>query len=645
MVTLFLFRVSPAALPALLSLLALIAMLLPAGTIAAKWKGGLAAGVLALAALSLAVPPRVSAYKGLSYVLQLPDSSVVAKAHSPMSEITAVSSSLIRETPGQLSGYSMSSLGPLPEQAGLFFDAGSLSVINRFDGDLTPFKFLDYVTAALPYHLIDQPHALVVGAGGGTDVLMALAHGAPMVTAVEIDPSVFPLIERHFDAFSGGLYRRPDVNAVHAEARHFLHTTATEYDLIHLSLIDSFTTAASGVSALNESYLYTREALQLYLQRLSPRGILSVTRWIKTPARDTIKLFATAVEALEAEGVSDPGAHLLWIRSWNTATVLVSRNPWTARQRAAAMRFCEERGFDLCYAPGLPPSRANRFTVLPRPVYYEAAQSLLSGERQRYYRRFLFHIRPATDNCPYFFRFFKWTALKQLLGGMGTEWIPFVEWGYLALLATLLQGSVAAVICILAPLLAFRRQGLSGLPVLRGMAYFGATGLAYMFVEIAFIQKIMLFLAYPIYAVAVVLLSFLLCSGLGAAWANRRVAADPRLHRRCIAGLLVSLAGITVILQVATPLLMSWPETVRICAALLLPAPLAFFMGVPFPSGLEVVGSRHAPFIPWAWGVNGILSVVAAPVAMLIAMHAGLLVLIGVAALLYLLVAILFKTI
>lgn len=644
-VTLLLFQVSPAALPALLALLAWVAALLLIGTVAQKWKRVLTVVLLIFAAFSLGVSPRVSDYKGLSYVLQLPDSRIVARARSPMSEITAVSSSLIRETPGQLSGYPMDSLGPLPEQVGLFFDAGSLSVINRFDGDLAPFAFLDYVTAALPYHLTTQPRTLVIGAGGGTDVLMALAHGAPMVTAVEINPSVFPMIEQHFDSFSGGLYRRPDVKAVHAEARHFLHTTPAKFDLIHLSLIDAFTTAASGVSALNESYLYTREALQLDLQRLSPRGILSITRWIKTPARDTIKLFATAVEALEAEGISDPGAHLLWIRSWNTATVLVSRNPWTVRQRAAAMRFCEERGFDLCHAPGLPPELVNRFIILPRPVYYDAAQALLSGNRQNYYRRFLFHIRPATDNCPYFFRFFKWSALKRLLDGMGTEWIPFVEWGYLALLATLLQGTVAALICILAPLVAFRREGLSGLPALRGMAYFGATGMAYMFVEIAFIQKIMLFLAYPIYAVAVVLLSFLLCSGLGAAWSSQRVAADPRLHRRCMVGLLVSLGGVTLLLQVATPMLISLPETARICAALLLPAPLAFFMGVPFPSGLEAIGTRQVPFIPWAWGVNGVLSVVATPVAMLIAMHAGLNALIAAAALLYLMVAILFKRI
>ena len=644
-VTLLLFRFSPASLPALLSLPAVMAMWLLLRPLALKWKGLLAAGVAALAVLSLGVPPRVSDYKGMSYVLQFPDSRVVARAGSPMSEVTAVASSLIRETPGQLSGYPMDSLGPLPEQVGLFFDAGSMSVINRFDGDLSSLAFLDYVTAALPYHLVERPRTLVAGAGGGTDVLMALAHGAPEVTAVEVDPSVFPLIEEHFDAFSGGLYRRPDVRAVHAEARHFLQAARCEYDLLHISLMDAFAASASGVYALSENYMYTREALQLYLQRLSPRGILSITRWIKTPPRDTLKLFATAVEALEAEGVADPAAHLLWIRSWNTATVLAARRPWSARQLAAAEAFCETRGFDLCYAPGLSPDRANRFTILPRPLYYEAAQALLSGDRLPYYRNFLFHIRPATDDCPYFFRFFKWTAIRRLLGGMGTEWIPFVEWGYLALLATLAQGAAAAFICILAPLLAFRRKGIRAGSALPGMLYFGCLGLAYMFVEIAFIQKIMLFLAYPIYAVAVVLFSFLFCSGLGAAWSSRRVAGKPRRLRYCIAGLLAFLAGIAVILQIATPLLMSWPETARICAALLLPAPVAFFMGVPFPSGLGVIGSRQTPFIPWAWGVNGVLSVVAAPVAMLIAMHAGLTALVGIAAGLYLLAAILFPRI
>ena len=641
--TLALFWVPPASLPALLTLLGMASLWLISKPVALRRQCLLGLALLTAAACSLALPPRISEYKGLAYARQWPDFQQLARARSPMSEITAVASSLIRETPGQLSGYPMSELGPLPEQIALFFDAGSISVINRFDGDLAPFAYLDYVTGALPYQLIENPSTLVIGAGGGTDVLMALMHHATTVTAVEVDPSLFPLMQQQFDAFSGGLYRRADVRAVQAEARHFLQAYDTPYDLIHLSLIDAFASSAAGVHALSENYIYTREALQLYLQRLTPRGVLSITRWIKTPARDTIKLFATAVEALEAEGVADPGAQLLWIRSWNTATVLASRTPWTPGQLEVARRFCEQRGFDLCYAPGLHPEQANRYTILPEPVYYQAAQALLGDQRQAYYQSSLFHIRPATDNSPYFFRFFKWSALRRLLAGMGTEWIPFVEWGYLALLATLLQGGVAALVCILAPLFAFRHSGLTRLPTLTGVAYFGSLGLAYMFVEIACIQKITLFLAYPIYAAAVVLFSFLTCSGLGAIWGGPRAAASRRRHRRCMAGLLAALGFTVLILQFATPLLMSGPGALRLVAALLLPAPLAFLMGIPFPAGLETIGRESPRLIPWAWGVNGVLAVIATPIAMLIAMHANLLALFGAAGLLYLIAGLVFR--
>lgn len=637
--TLLLLWISPCWLPACLAPLALAGAWICMGTsVRMRVKVGLIILVSAVSLWSLVTPPRISQYKGLAYARLWPDFRQIATARSPMSEVTAVASRMIRETPGQLSGYPMSELGPLPEQVGLFFDAGGMSVVNRFDGDLGPFTYLDYVTAALPYHVVETPRVAVIGAGGGTDVLMGLAHGAPQVTALEIDPSVYPLIARHLFAFSGGLYQRPEVRAVRAEARHYLHATTNRFNLIHLSLVDSFATSSAGVYALSENYIYTREAFVLYLQRLTGRGVLSVTRWIKTPARDAIKLFATAVEALEAFGISNPQDHLLWIRSWNTATVVVSVTPLTARQLASARDFCTRRGFDVCYASGLRATEANIHTILPEPVYFLAAQQLLGQEREAYYRRFLFNIRPATDDSPYFSRFFKWSALQRLLAGMGTEWIPFVEWGYLALLATLLQGALAALVCIFVPLVVFWRKGLSGLRVPTAMAYFGGVGMAYMLVEIAFIQKITLFLADPIYAVAVVLLCFLVGSGLGSVWSG---------HRRCrqtpsMLLLVVLLLGTALALHKAAPLLMGASAALRWSVAILAPAPLAFLMGVPFPSGLSAVGRNHRDFVPWAWGVNGVLSVMGAPVAMLIAMHVGLLSLVGAGACLYLLAAALF---
>jgi len=198
--------------------------------------GGIAAlviaAVAALPGARQALDIRVSAYKGLSYAMQFPDARIVGRQVSPMAVVTAVASKQIRETPGQISNYPMSALGPLPQQIGLFFDAGGVSPVNRFDGSFAPMAYLDYVTGAVAYRLVEQPAVLVVGAGGGTDVLSALSHGARHVTAIEVNPAVFTLWDRALREFGGGLYRHPKVTPVVADGRGFLQSHSDQYDLI-----------------------------------------------------------------------------------------------------------------------------------------------------------------------------------------------------------------------------------------------------------------------------------------------------------------------------------------------------------------------------------------------------------------------------
>ncbi len=582
-------------------------------------------------------PIRVSDYKILSYTMQFPDAEIVAEAQSPLSQIKVVHSRQIRETAGQLGNYPFRQYGPLPEQTGLFFDAGSVSVVNRFDGDLEALAFMDYVTPALAYRMTKAPNVLVIGAGGGSDVLMALHHGARHVTAVEVDPSVFPLIDAHLLEFSGGLYHRDDVTPVTAEGRGFLKAHGGSYDVIHIALLDAFNAAASGVYALSESYLYTREAIELYMQHLSEDGVLAITRWLKTPARDAIKMFATLVEACEAAGIDDPGGHIAFIRSWNAGTLLLSRSPWTEEQLSEIRAFSNSRGFDIAWMPGLQPDEVNRFTMLEEPIYYRSALAILSDQREAFYRDYLFDVRPATDDRPYFFQFFKWDTLRVLVRDMGFEWVPFVEWGYIALLATIAQGAVASALFILLPLIT-----LSRLTETRGarrwvVMYFTALGLAFMFLEIAFIQKFMLFLTYPIYAVAVVLTAFLVFSGCGSALADRWRGDRLPIVAAAVAGIVL----ITVIYTLMLPPLFSawagWPDAGRVAISFVLIAPLAFCMGIPFPSGLQLVSDRYAAMVPWAWGINGFASVMGASLATFTAIHLGFRVLVWSAALLYIL--------
>jgi len=591
--------------------------------------GAVVLAFVGLAAFRPLEAPRVSMYKGLSYALQAPDAEIVAERYSPMSVLTALRSDQIRETPGQISNYPMSQLGELPAQIGLYFDAGAVSPVSHFaDGDLDRFAYLDYVTSALAYRLVERPRALVIGAGGGTDVLGALSHGADHVTAVEVDPSVVAVMRNEFREFSGGLYERPDVRPVLAEGRGFLRASKERFDLIQLPLFGSFNAASAGIHALNESYLYTVDAFILYLERLTERGVLAINCWLKTPARDAIKLFATAAQACERLGVTDPSRHLAFIRSWNNATIVVTRAPMTPAQVAAVRAFCVERGLDLCYGPGVEQHDANRYTVLESPVYFDAAQAILSADRDAFYRRYPFHVRPATDDCPYFFRYFKWAALPRLLRSMGTQWVPFVEWGYLTLLATLLQAIVVSTVLILLPL------ALGGMKNPKSKTqnpksplwltlYFAALGAAYLSLEMAFIQRFMLFLAYPVYAVAVVLTAFLLFSGLGSLCSDRLPGSPARRVAAAVAGIALSggmlLAGLGPIFDAGA----AWPDIVRIAVGLMLLAPLAFCMGIPFPTGFQLVSDRAERLVPWAWGINGCASVVGATFATFTAVHLG----------------------
>ncbi len=623
-----LFLVQPSAVPWLLTIPATLAFALIASGLHRRWLLGLALPLTLL--LLVDEPVRLSEYKGLSYALRLPGAEIVAETQSPISQLTAVSAAAIRETPGQLSGYPMGELGELPEQIGLYFDGGSGSVVSRFDGSLEPFAFLDYVTGALPYQITNRPEVLVVGSGGGVEVLSALRHDARGVTALEVDPGVPRLMRSVLREFSGALYERDDVTLVLAEGRGYLEGRAeAEFDLIQVALLDSFSAASAGVYALAESYLYTAEAIVLYLSRLSPDGILSITRWLKTPPRDAVKLFATMVEAAERSGIDDPTRHLAFVRSWNTGTIILSRSPLADRQIHAIRAFADERGLDLSYLPGIEPEDTNRFTILEDEIYHQAALAVLSDERREFYRDYAFHVRPATDDRPHFFRFFRWRSLPRFLEAARGGWFNFVEWGYVALLATVLQAAVLGFLLVVLPLILFAR-GID-LGERTGVAlYFGALGFAFMFLEIAFIQRLMLFLAYPVYAVSVVLASFLIFAGIGSYAADRWMARDRerraewlRLVR--IATLAIGAIGLAylVLLPAAFRLGAGWPDAGRILLSVAVLAPLCFFMGIPFPAGLQLLSDRSPKLVPWAWGLNGAASVLGATLATLVAVHLG----------------------
>ena len=622
-----------------LGLLALLFFLHPADALRVICALGLAAAALAawpaargwaavLALAGLAGPWLLPApaldliasdYKDLSQALRVKGARIVAQRTSPLGVVTALESPLapLRHAPG----LSLNAAAGPPAQLGLFVDGQSAGAVIRYDG--TPLAYLGDTTAALPYRLLQRPRVLVLGAGAGSDVLQALAHGARRVDAVELDGQIAAMVQEDLAAFSGRPYSAPGVHLHVAEVRGFIAASRDGFDLIQVALLDSFGSSAAGLGSLNESSLYTVEALEAYLQRLAPGGLLAFTRWVSLPPRDSLRLFATAVAALERRGVAEPGRSLALIRGWNTSTLLVRNGAFPAAEIAAIGDFCRQRAFDIAHVQGIAADETNVFNLLERDDYFAGAQALLGTQRQDFLERYKFDLTPATDDRPYFFHFFKWRTLPELLELRSRGGLPPLDWGYPVLVMALLQAVLVSLLLILLPLaLAGTRQAFAAAPAQlrrRVPGYFLALGLGFMAIEIPLLQRFTLFLSHPLYAAAIVLSAVLVFAGLGARF-SVRLAPAARWPFAAIAAFAAVYAWLLPsLLTEAMGLAQGW----KILLTMLLVAPLAFCLGMPFPLGLAAVAARAAPLVPWAWGINGFASVVATLLATLLSIHWG----------------------
>ena len=598
--------------------------------------------LLPLAAALLLLPAswstlEMSPYKSLSQALRVKDTRVIAERSSPLGLLSVVESPAIplRHVPG----LSLNAGTEPPAQLGVFTDGDGLSVITRYSGERQTLAYLDQLTSALPYHLRQVERALVLGAGGGADVLQALYHDSAVIDAVELNPQFARLVTTDYADYAGHLYQAAGVTLHTGEARSFTASSAGDYDLIQVSLLDSFSASASGQFALSENHLYTTEALAAFLQKLAPDGFLSITRWIKLPPRDTLKLFATGIAALRASGINDPGQHLILIRGWQTSTLLVKNGVVSTQDLERVRAFCAARSFDVAWYPGITREISNHYNRLRDAWFHDAARALLGEAPERFLNAYKFNLRPASDDQPYFFHFFKWQTLAEVMQLRKRGGAPLADAGYLVLVATLVQAVIASLLLILLPIWIYQRRSKPVQETVRRpmvMAYFFILGLAFLFIEIAFIHKLLLFLHHPLYAVAVVLSSFLVFSGLGSAWLGRTPKGDHgRLLSQAVTGIVV--LGIIYLLSLGPLLdqLALLPDAVRILISVALIAPLAFCMGLPFPLGLGRLADYAPDLIPWAWAINGCASVISAVLATLLAIHLGFPTVIAVALALY----------
>jgi len=587
----------------------------------------------------------VSPYKGLQQALRINGTKVITERSSPLGLLSVIESQKtpLRHTPGL---SLMATHEPLP-QLGIFTDNGDMTVITKFPEKREQLKYLDQITTALPYHLKKTEQVLIVGTGGGSDVLQAIFHEVPDITAVEINPQIINLVNKEFNHYSGGLYQRDNVSVHIGEARDYLTKTNQQYDLIQLSLLDAFNASSSGLYSLNESYLYTTETLQLYLDHIKSNGFLSISRWIKIPPRDTLKLFSTAIKALNNTNSQFPEYQLALIRSWQTSTLLVKKGHFSQDEIKAIKVFCDNRLFDIAYLPDITESLANRYNVLRTPLFYHGAISLLGSQHNEYMSQYKFNLTPATNDKPYFHHFFKWSTLPEIFQLREKGGMPLIEWGYMILVITLIAAVTMSIILIILPLIFFRKNTSSESNNIKRayvLCYFFIIGLAFLFIEIAFIQKFILFLHHPIYSVSVTLTAFMVFAGLGSNIST--VIAKKRLDRQIVTFAVFGISSLCLLyIFILGPIfsyLLAMPVSVKIPVTIILIAPLAFFMGMPFPLALSSLTRHASNLVPWAWGINGCASVISAVLASLLAIHFGFTVVILIAILLYIAIIFLF---
>ena len=521
--------------------------------------------------------------------------------------------------PGAPRGWGFSATMPPTQvrQLALLIDAGAGTFLTAFDGRRDTLEHLKYDITNLPHYLRSDARVAVIGAGGGRDVLSALAFDQRSVVAVEVNRDILRVVNGRFGDFTGRLDREPRVQFVNDEGRSFLARQREPFDLLQISLIDTWAATAAGAFVLTENSLYTVEAWRMFLERLTPRGILAISRYYLDDRPDEIyRLTALAQTALEAHGVPDARPHVMIVRQMpehppgplgrvGMATVMVARSPFTAADVDVVEDVARRLQFDLVLTP-----RFAADDVFARLAHGRERAAVLAG--------FPANITPPTDDSPFFFQTLRFRdAFRGARSRLELENINMRAVSVLGALLVAVAGLTA--LCVLAPLLLTARTA-----PLRGRAplfvFFGGIGLGFMLVEISQMQRLIVFLGHPTYGLSVVLFALLVSSGLGSLAAGR--VRGP--GRGAVLLLPVALAAFGAFTPGVVPAFEAAGTGVRIGVATAMLFPIGLVMGLAFPLGMRLAARGSPALTPWLWGINGATSVLASVLAVAIALAAGI---------------------
>jgi spermidine synthase len=493
-------------------------------------------------------------------------------------------------------GLSRNYRGKMLDPIKVVIDSWAITSINKVEPDTLNLDIYDYLPTNLAYQVKQKPKVLIMGAGGGIDVLSALHYHADKITAVEINPAIVDAVKTRFADFAGHIYDRRGVNVVAGEGRHYINKDTDTYDLIQLSGVDTLSGAQASSYSFSESYLYTLEAFKEYLAHLNQDGIITFLRFSFKKPREMLRLFTTAAESLRAQGIQDVENHIVVVHSnvMVFANLMIKKSPFTPEELERLDRTIADKGFRYIYRPY---QEGNN----------EFHQFIRARDWRTYYDQYPYRIYPVTDDNPFFFNYTKLASVFQT----PTEQLYWLYWvGQTILFYGLIFTLLLSVVFIFGPLLLNRMRGKKIAGSARFILYFVGLGLAFMFVEILLMQRFTLFLGQPVYSLALVLFSLMIFAGLGSHFTGRLPVSSQRALLASF-GLLLGVLLMTYLLT--GPVFHSMLKQnilVRAVISIVLMAPASFLMGFPFPLAVRLAARHSKAMVPWGWAINGYASVI-----------------------------------
>jgi len=516
-------------------------------------------------------------------------------------------------------------LNPNSSDPEIVIDADASTGIPTFDLDhLTDQQRANLLHEGpgFPYMLRPGAKTLVIGPGGGWDVARALTGGSQDVTAVEINPIIaHTIMQQRFADLSHRLYFRPQVHLFVEDGRSFVRRSPEKYQVLQATLVDTWASTAAGAFALSENNLYTTDAFRDYLNHLTDDGLMVFTRWGFQPPRESLRLLSLAIESLGEVGETDAWRHVVVLRDraqningfGALDTVMIFRKPLGDADIARVRSALSQTNLRALYIPGDAPTN-------------EFGELLRSADPKTFWASYRYNVTPVDDDRPFFFYTVQPRDILDFLkqGGLSADYKINRA---LPLLFEVVAISILAIIVVLAfpPLLLGERLP-AGKGVRGFLLYFVCIGTGYILIQVALIQKFVLFLGHPTYALTVIIFSMLISSGLGS-YCSRRLTGESTNTGRLSAiliGVAVTVAALAYLAAPVSEFGVGWPLPLKALVTVCLIAPAGFLMGIPFPTGLTRLEQSFPQAVRWAWALNAAASVLGSAAAICLAIYIGL---------------------